>query len=385
MPRRDNGYSRLVGWGALVVLGLAVSAADGSELGDRTAHRMSGSAPGKPAYLWLWYADGKVPPGIDPCSAATSQLPPVFTCNYPATPDEASTTDTTECKRRVQELLNEWYADFNLLFTFTQPPSGDYYTMVITNGWAECQDALATSQYGTAPADEAGAAPPSCSDVPGGTAIAIECGKSAHNCATIIAHEHGHLVGLEHTMLSSTDVMNSSVLPTAAGFDNQDLRTATNDSYPQCEPTQNSYREMLAALGAWPGGNKPSPFGDLPDAGAADLPPATKGADASSGGGSVGPSPTPTGIDGGVVTVVPGSDGSGLVRPRLPTVDAAATGSAGSHGGCDMLPGPADAAAPVAVIFFLLALCARRAGLGRSAAGARVASSRRPKPSDFLA
>jgi len=302
---------------------------------------MGGRPPGKPAYLWLWYANGKAAPDIDPCTAATSESPPVFTCTYG--------TSLDDCQRQVQTYLDAWYASFNLVFTFTRPPSGDYYTMVITSGWPDCQDGLAASQSGTAPSDEAGAAPPSCTDVPGETAIAIECGKSAHTCATLIAHEHGHMVGLEHTTLSTTDVMNMSVLPAAAGFDDQDLRTAIDDLHPQCKLTQNSYHDMLAALGAWPGGAKPGPFATVPDAGAPDLRTADGGNTASTSG-SVGLSP----------------------QPPLPTV---ATPT--SQGGCNLASISATTSASPTLLLLVLALLARQMGQRWSVARSRRRSSRR--------
>ncbi len=371
------------GWAALLALcstigvGRVAGAADEAKLGGRTAHRMSGNAPGKPAYLWLWYADGKTAPMNN---QFCSEIPPAFQCNFGSGMEGARVDD---CRQQVQALLDDWYKDFNLVFTFTRPPSDVLYIVIVTSGWAKCQSELPPLEAGMDPSMEAGIAPASaCNDNQGQTALAIDCGSNAHDCATLIAHEHGHLVGLEHTA-SRTDVMYPNILASAAGFDNNS-DTVVDDQCSLPNHKQNSYQTMLTTLGPWPGGTKPSPFGDEPDAGAADLPPAAKAADASSGGGSIGLSPTPTNVDGGVA-LVPGSDGSGLVRPRLPTVDAAGTGAAGSHGGCNMLPARAGAAAPVAVFFFLLALCTRRAGLRWSAARSRGTSARRSKPRHFLA
>jgi hypothetical protein len=383
MLRRGRGFTEIPGWGALLALclttgtGRPASAAAKPAQVERNAHRMAGRLPGKPAYLWLWYADGGPAP-VD-SQYCGDIVPPAFQCNYGSGIDSARVDD---CKQQVQTLLDAWYKDFNLVFTLTRPPSGDFYTVIITSGWAKCQDTLPPNEAGMDPSQEAGIAPGNgCIDNPGQTALAIECGHNAHDCATIIAHEHGHLVGLEHTA-SRTDVMYSTILSSAAGFDRADSNIVDD----LCDlKTQGSYQTMLAALGAWPGGTKPSPFGNLPDAGSADLPPATTGVDASSSGGSVGPSPAATGVDGGVVVLVQGFDGSAMVRPRLPTVDAAEAGNTGARGGCNMLHTPAGAAAPVAVFLFLLALCARRAGLRWSAARAHGASARRPKPRHFLA
>jgi hypothetical protein len=324
---------------------------------------MTGRLPGKPAYLWLWYADGQSLPEIPPV-CGNVKPPPAFTCNYGATVED--------CQQQVQSYLDAWYADFNLVITLTRPASEDYYTIMITGNGSWCPD----SSTGTS--TEAGVANnTSCNDTPRAASLAFECGYSAHACATTIAHEHGHMVGLEHT-ISTTDVMNSTVLPTAAGFDDQSLRTPIEDSHPQCYPTQNSYQRMLAALGAWPGGAKPGPFATLPDAGAPDLA-ATDSGDATAGGTSVGPAPAGSHVDGGV-TLVPGFDAPALVRPPIPTVDAAPQISE-KRGGCNLAGSSVSASTEVALLLLVLALLARRAGLstlGWSAARTRRNASCRP-------
>jgi hypothetical protein len=307
---------------------------------------MSGRLPGKPAYLWLWYADGKAAP-VD-SQYCGDMVPPAFKCNYGSGGDD--------CRRQVQALLDTWYKDFNLLFTLTRPPSGDFYTVIITSGWADCQKTLPPNEAGMDPANQAGIAPGNCNDNPGQTALAIECGSNAHDCATLIAHEHGHLVGLEHTD-SITDVMNPRVRPTAAGFDNTD-NGVINDV---CDYlTQNSYQRMLSMLGPWPGGTKPSPLAALPDAGAPDLPAADSGDASSGGGGSVGPTPTTSDVDGGVILVLD-VDAPALVRPHFPTVDASIQTS-DKHGGCNLAGATTSTSASVAVLLLGLALFAPRAG-----------------------
>jgi hypothetical protein len=315
---------------------------------------MSGRLPGKPAYLWLWYSDGSPLPEDGPSSCAGLR-PSAFKCNYGATIED--------CQRQVQTYLDAWYANFNLIFTLTRPPSGDYYAMMITSDGSWCQ--LPTTS-------EAGVAPNNCNDNPGQSAFAFECGYSAHACATLIAHEHGHMVGLEHTV-STTDVMNETILPTAAGFDDSSDRVL-DDAYNICNlQNQNSYQQMLAAIGAWPGGTKPGPFAALPDAGSPDLP-AADAADAPSGGGSIGP--TPVAGDAAVVTVVPGYDAPGIVRPLLPTVDANAQSSE-KPGGCSLAGGTGNASATIAGLLIALALLVRRAGLGWAATRAHRGTSRR--------
>ena len=369
MLRRGKGFPRLAGWAALLALCLpsvtsgTASAAANTDLLARAAHRMSGRLPGKPAYLWLWYADGKPLPE-NPPACGDVKPPPAFKCNYGVTIED--------CQQQVQSYLDAWYANFNLIFTLTRPASGDYYAVMITGDGSWCPD---TS---TGTSTEAGVANANCNDNPGTAALVFECGHSAQKCATTIAHEHGHLVGLEHTV-STIDVMCETVLPTANGFEDNNDRIL-DDRYNICNLTkQNSYQQMLAALGAWPGGAKPSPVSSLPDAGAPDLP-AANNADASTGGGSVGP--TPVGGDGGGgVAVVPGIDAHDLVRPTIPTVDAS-TQLAENRGGCNLAGAADSASASTGILLLLLALFARRSvlrwNLRGSAARTRGTSARRP-------
>lgn len=307
---------------ALLIVGAASTAsAPARRVGadDRVGRQKSGRLPGKPAYLWLWYADGgPLPENEQTCGGL--HPPAAYQCAFG--------TSVRDCQAQVQAYLDDWYKDFNLLFTLTRPPSGDYYTLVIANGWPACAQAAAEVTNGV-PVDEAGIAAGNCNDNPGLAAIAIECGRSALACATIIAHEHGHLVGLEHTS-SKTDVMNATVLTTAAGFDDQSNVTVNA----LCESKQNSYRQMLTALGAWPGGAKPDPFTPTGDAGAGDAAKAGDAADAAAGidafsGGSAGPGTSPD-SDASVI-FVGGEDA--LVRPPIPRVDAA-TGNPGARSGC---------------------------------------------------
>lgn len=303
---------------------------DASAAAVRTTRKLSGRLPGRPAYLWLWYADGgRLPEDEQTCGA----LPPptAYQCSFGDT--------NRDCQAQVQRILDDWYRDFNLVFTFDRPPSGDYYTVVIASGWPACKLAAA-DVTGGAPLDEAGIAAGNCNDNPGLAAIAIECGRSALACATIIAHEHGHLLGLEHTS-SRTDIMNASVLPTVSGFDDQANVTVNGT----CQPKQNSYRQTLAALGPWVGGPKTSPLGGAADAGIVD---AAAAADAPAGG-SIGPSPVS--IHDGSTSFVGGEDA--LVRPTIPRADAAPAAS-GSRGGCDVSAAACPHAPVLAVTLFIM-------------------------------
>ena len=303
------------------------------------------AAAGKPAYVWLWYADGSaIPTYSQYCGDLT---PPAYQCNFGSSLDG--------CRSQVQSFLDTWYKDFNLVFTLTRPPSGDFYTIVITSSWPQCQ-AEASDLTGGIAASEGGLAPGNCVNNPGQTALAIECGKNAHDCASIIAHEHGHLVGLVHTT-SSTDIMYPSVRSTTAGFFDETV-TAVQDASNTCEAgKQNSYQQMLSALGAWTAGTKPSPFTNAPDA-AVDAPLLDAGfsADAFSGS-SIGPTTAPS-TDDGSAGFVGGEDA--WVRPTISRDDAAGA-SSGSRGGCALggrtPPHPFSAA--VVLTIFLLAVLRR--------------------------
>ena len=363
--RRGKGFLRPAGLAAVLVLCSLI----GAEAPAR-------ATTGKPAYLWLWYADGNPMP-MDGLYCLGAK-PPAFTCSYGAT--------VADCQRQVQGYLDAWYADFNLVFTLTRPANGEtYYPMVISSDGNWCQQTRT----------EAGLAPPNgCIDNPKIAAIAFECGQSAHACATIIAHEHGHLVGLEHTD-SATDVMNPIIQapPTAVGFDNKSnpiSKSITTDEDPCVLGFQNSYQMMLKTLGAWPSGTtKPSPLGSVPDAGAdAGAPDLASDdtVDAPPTGGSVGIT-TPQ-IDGGSgVAVVPGFDA--ISRPSLPSVDTSGAKPSESRGGCGVAPTRPNASTSAAVLLFVLALFACHAGLRRSASGSRrtpaAPAARRPQARHFHA
>jgi hypothetical protein len=299
---------------------------------------------GKPAYVWLWYANGSAIPTYS--QYCGDLRPPAYQCNFGSSLDD--------CRSQVQSFLDAWYREFNLVFTLTRPLSGDFYTIVITSSWPQCKVEAADLTGGVAD-DEGGLAPGNCVNNPGQTALAIECGKDAHDCATIIAHEHGHLVGLVHTA-SSTDIMFPSVRSTTAGFVDE-LVTAIQDASNTCQAgKQNSYQQMLSALGQWPGGTKPSPFTDTPDA-AVDAPATDAGASAdTSAGSSVGPNPTPSTDDGSAV-FIGGEDA--WVRPTISRDNDAGAGS-GSRGGCDLGASTQSNPFSATVVLMILLAAVRR-------------------------
>lgn len=288
----------------------------------------AGRPAGKPAYVWLWYADGGAMPDYSEyCSAIRN--PPPYECNF------ASSSAVAACQSEVQRYLDDWYKDFNVVFTLTRPPSGDYYIIVITSGWPACAQEAADRTSGVA-AYEGGIAPfnMNCVDNVNQTAIAIQCGTSAHDCATIIAHEHAHLVGLVHTT-GGADVMHASVQSTSYGFRDESLSTVLDWSNNCSSAKQNSYRQMLAMLGPWPGGPKPSLFasfdgGVQDDASAGDAA-APDQPDAKATGGSIGPG---QGGASGTVTVISGFDAYTRTPPVIPDPGVVAPESKSS--GCNV-------------------------------------------------
>jgi hypothetical protein len=66
---------------------------------------------------------------------------PKFECSFAPT--------LVECQRQIQAYLDEWYADFNIVFTLTRPTSGKYYTEVVSSGggaWCKVASNVAASR-----------------------------------------------------------------------------------------------------------------------------------------------------------------------------------------------------------------------------------------------
>lgn len=258
--------------------------------------------------------------------------PPAYKCNFASSGTGANVAD---CQSEVQRYLDDWYKDFNVVFTLTRPPTGDYYVIVITSGWPACAQEAADRTGGVA-ANEGGIAPfnMNCVDNVNQTAIAIRCGTNAHDCATIIAHEQAHLVGLVHTT-GGDDIMHASVQSTSDGFLNESLSTVLDWSNNCSAAKQNSYRQMLDALGPWPGGAKPSLFSSLDggvttdasrgDAGTSDRP------DAKTTGSTIGPGQGGTDA---TITVLSGFDAYTRTAPVIP--DAGEVEPAKKSSGCNL-------------------------------------------------
>lgn len=180
----------------------------------------------EPSPVYLFFADGvtPVPHGLD-CRGET--IPPAYACNYPLDGDPQS------CATQIVGYLERWYADFNVYFTLTKPSEGDYDTVVITSDNAWCG---MTKDRGTSPN--------TCRRLKNKAAFALKCGDSAKNCAAIIAHEHGHLVGLTHADNDEV-LMSPKTCEACDVFRNADV-TTSDDS---CRSgTQNEYQLMCEGL-----------------------------------------------------------------------------------------------------------------------------------------
>jgi hypothetical protein len=190
----------------------------------------------EPKVIYLIYADGKTSTTSgDACSGVV----PAFNCTFG--------TSLLDCEQQIQTLLDQWFADFNVVFTLSRPTSGSYYTAVVSSGggaWCGVKDTVA------------GVAPRVCAPVGTGVAFTLDGGSSAHDTAVVIAHEQGHLLGLGH-VTDDNEIMFPFICASCDRFEN----SAFSVSDDACRrPTQNSYQMMMAALGPWGGGPKPSAF-----------------------------------------------------------------------------------------------------------------------------
>ena len=201
-----------------------------------------GDDHGEPKVFYLRYADGTEDhtANYDACTGKV----PKFECTFAPT--------LLECQRQIQTYLDKWYANFNIIFTLTRPTSGKYYTEVVSSGggaWCKADDKVA------------GVAPFLCKDLNGGVAYTFRGGTSARETAVIIAQEQAHLLGLQHTT-NANDIMFPTISASTEGFPDENVQV-TGD---RCDTgKQNSYKMMQKALGDWPGGPKPSPFGCVED------------------------------------------------------------------------------------------------------------------------
>ena len=141
-------------------------------------------------------------------------------------------------------LLDRWYADFNVTFTYEKPTRGRFYTVVVTSaGTTWCGADFPPGVAGVAPVRS------DCGDKRSGVAYAFVCGKDAKSCASVIAQEQAHLVGLQHTQ-SVVDVMCPIAVAEVSGFEESPSSPWSRIRMPPpCPSTQNSYRLMLQRFG----------------------------------------------------------------------------------------------------------------------------------------
>ncbi len=152
----------------------------------------------EPKVFYLRYADGteQHTANYDACTGKV----PKFECTFAPT--------LLECQRQIQAYLDDWYADFNIIFTLTRPTSGKYYTEVVSSGgggWCKADDKVA------------GVAPFLCKDLAGGVAYTFQGGRNARETAIIIAQEQAHLLGLQHTT-NPNDIMFPTISASTTGF-----------------------------------------------------------------------------------------------------------------------------------------------------------------------
>ena len=253
----------------------------------------SADAAGDTRVLWLWLADGKtMAPAWSQyaCPNGQNTAPPAFTCSG-GTPES--------CLKTTIPILEQWYADFNLVMTRQKPTTSPFYTSIITgpSGGSWCGSPGA----GISAMDTSEGCTDRFWDGDDWTASYVfQCsGKAGTTCAYLIAHEHAHTVGLTHTK-DQEDVMVTPGPASVKGFQNRDMSMGS----PSCgRPSQNSYQLLIDRLGRWSGGKKSSAMDDGPPT----VHPGTGAASGTGGGGTAGQS----GGTGGGGTGGGGSAGGG--------------------------------------------------------------------------
>ncbi|HEY0709219.1 MAG TPA: hypothetical protein VGG33_20585 [Polyangia bacterium] len=185
--------------------------------------------------VFLWFADGGEPPA-SVREICLGGRPPAFRC-------VAGPVET--CRQAILAHLDRWYAAVDVVFSFAAPTEGLFDTVALTSDGAWCDaDARTVSRSPL----------PLCTAVPKGSIAIFRCGDDAKACATLVAKEQAHLLGLQHSA-SATDVMNEVAGTLHDGFEDRD-NTLTSA---KCGRQQNSYRLLLERAGRWPGGPKPDP------------------------------------------------------------------------------------------------------------------------------
>jgi hypothetical protein len=206
--------------------------AGGAESIGRTAQAL----PPDTKVLYLWFADGKTP------------SPNPHNCKPDTTPTFAFNDDY---KKQVKAQVDVLYQDLNIVTTTKQPKIPSYFlSNISSNVWC-------TPIIGAFPPNIGGwAADYACSGADHGVSYAFcKASEPVSLCASTIAQEQAHNVGLDHTS-DTSDVM----YPLQSGGQKafQD-KTNSKAQGAQCPgTTQNSYQLIKERLGAWPGGPKPN-------------------------------------------------------------------------------------------------------------------------------
>ena len=180
-----------------------------------------------PHKLHLSFADGLPTPAAGICQGR------------PAPPFRRNSFDRDGRRHALQRAVQRLYAGLNLEVTL-QPPAEPHLTIVITSedgGW--CKPDYRGEVRGIAPINCAG------DGRWGLTGYVFSC-DDVGRCATRIAQESAHLLGLDHTS-SPSDVMYPRETDGRARF----LNASSKTTNPFCgRVTQNSHALLASRLGA---------------------------------------------------------------------------------------------------------------------------------------
>jgi hypothetical protein len=171
-----------------------------------------------PATVWLRYADGVTP--ADPGTLYPGLVPPAANC------DRA-------CKDAMLAGLHARFGDLAVDFVEDRP-AGPHYTEVLSSGG----DAWTPDGH----AGRGGVSPWWCQGYPNGTSFVFMVGDVDDNTlAVMVAHEIGHLFGLEHT---ANDVTLMGPYASAGGQSFGNAETVDD----QCNRPIQDEPAMLAAM-----------------------------------------------------------------------------------------------------------------------------------------
>jgi hypothetical protein len=190
--------------------------------------------------VYLMFADGHTPiPGGETCRGVS--VPPAYHCALSGTE-----TSPQPCANAIIAHLERWFGDFEITFTISAPAL-PHDTVVITSEGSWCM----------APRGLLGDSPQVCEPV-AGVSYVYDCDSASERCAALIAHEEGHLLGLEHVS-SPDDLMAEGACWTCAGFEDRDNPVVQPSAC--ARSLQNDHRLLGQRLGLRP----------LPEAGGCDV------------------------------------------------------------------------------------------------------------------